>query len=726
MKKVLCLLFALFLMAVGFPVTASAAETGSCGENVTWTLEGDTLTISGTGSTADYTTLDSAPWYSLRTQIRTIVVEEGVTRLGEHLFAYHLNATEAKLPTTLKEIGKEAFLACYELKRADLPEGLEIIGEGAFSSCLPLDGIVLPESLERIESYAFHFTGLTSITIPKSITTLEEHTFGSCKKLKTVNFHEDVDTIHDFCFSGCESLRTIELPEKLKEISWGCFSISGLESITIPEGVEIIDSYAFSQCKALEEIIIPNTVTVMEQYCLRQTESLKTVDLPDGLKETGWGMFQQGGLETIELPEGLTRVAEYTFCDCDSLTEVIIPDTVCYMLDYCFRDCDSLKTVELPERMQYLGYGMFMDSGLETLVIPDSVSRTEDYVFSGCDNLISITYPDRPFTFGDYAFAYCDGPVTFDLPQRLTQLSWGMFTRSTIEYIDIPDTVKQVEDYAFCDCDYLEEVVFPDGITVMGDYVFRNCDSIRSVHMPASLKHIPWGCFWNSSIPELTIHDGVTEIGNQAFWDAYNLEKLVVPASVTKVGTTKVFDGADRLVIYCWPDSFIHRYAEENGIPYVLMEEPEEPATVASGWSGYTLWELTDDGTLTVRPSGNSLNGKVNMKHYWKVNGVLNLPWSAYAQQITRIVVEEGVNGIGQMAFYELPNLQEVVLADSVDEIYGYNFKNCTNLTSINLENVRFIRQGAFYGCTGLTEVTFNENVYIEQWAFAHSGVAHP
>ena len=577
MKKLLSLLIVVCLIAAILPAAVLAAESGSCGENVAWTLDGQTLTISGSGSTADYTTLDTAPWYSQRAQIRTIVVEEGITRLGERIFAYTTNATVARLPSTLKEIGKEAFSACYGLKRADLPEELEVIGQSAFSSCKVLDGIVLPESLERIEPYAFHFTGLTSITIPKSITTLEEHTFGSCKKLTEVNFHENVDTIHDFCFSGCESLRTIELPEKLDEISWGCFSISGLETVTIPENVRIIDSYAFDQCWELEEIHIPDTVTVMEQYCLRQTRSLKTVDLPDRLRVTGWGMFSGGGLESITLPDGLTTVTEYTFCDCDSLTEVIVPDSVVYMEDYCFMDCDSLKTVELPNKLKYLGWGMFQDSALETLVIPDSVSYTEDYVFSGCDRLESITYPERPFTFGDYAFAYCEGPETFDLPPQLTQLSWGMFSGSTIEYIEIPESVTWVEDYAFCNCDYLEVVVFPDGVTRMGDYIFRDCDGIRSVHMPASLRYVPRGCFWNSSLEELTIPEGVTQIKDQAFWDAWILQKLVIPRSVTSIGGSKTFEGADIMVIYCWADSFIHKYAEENGIPYVLMDEPAEP-----------------------------------------------------------------------------------------------------------------------------------------------------
>ena len=577
MKKALSLLIVVCLIATMLPVAAFAAESGSCGANATWTLDGSTLTISGTGSTEDYKVAE-APWYRNRTQVRTIVVEEGITRLGDNIFAYTTDALEARLPATLQEIGANAFMACNALKRADLPEGLKTVRESAFKSCKALEELKLPQSLENLEPYAFSGCGMREVTIPESITLLPEHCFERATKLEKVTFHEGVTKIDDFCFSICESLKTVDLPDGLDEISWGCFSSSALQTIEIPEGVRTIDSYAFADCADLREISIPNTVKVMEQHCLRGTESLKTVDLPDGLNETGWGMFQHGGLQYIELPEGMTKVAEYTFCECDSLETVIIPDTVRYMEDYCFRDCDSLTTVDLPGKLAYLSWGMFQDSALQTLVIPDSVSFTEDYVFAHCDDLRSLTYPEGRFTFGDYAFAYCDGPETFDLPAGLTDLSWGMFTGSTLAYIDIPESVSKVEDYAFSNCDYLTEVVFPDGISVMGDYVFRDCDGIESVHLPTALKRIPWGCFWNSSIPELEIHEGVTEIGNQAFWDAYALTKLVVPASVKSVGNSKVFDGADSLVIYCWKDSFIHRYAEEHEIPYVLMDEdPEEP-----------------------------------------------------------------------------------------------------------------------------------------------------
>ncbi len=151
-----------------------------------------------------------------------------------------------------------------------------------------------------------------------------------------------------------------------------------------------------------------------------------------------------------------------------------------------------------------------------------------------------------------------------------------------------------------------------------------------------------------------------------------------------------------------------------------------EPEVLAEGWSGYTTWKLTADGVLTVSPTEQTLDGQTNMRNYWKQDGVLTLPWGAYADRITKVVIEEGVHDLGQMAFYEMPNLTEVVLADSVTEIRSYTFKNCASLTTINLEVVEFIREGAFYGCSALEGVEFAENVVIEDWAFSRTNVTLP
>ena len=153
-----------------------------------------------------------------------------------------------------------------------------------------------------------------------------------------------------------------------------------------------------------------------------------------------------------------------------------------------------------------------------------------------------------------------------------------------------------------------------------------------------------------------------------------------------------------------------------------ILPEPE-PEVIASGWSGYTTWQLTDDGVITFSPTEELWNGKCNMANYHKVNGVLTLPWGEYADLIETVVIEEGIHAVGQMAFYELPNLQTVILPESVEEVRNYTFKNVTSLQSINLENVSIIGEGTFYGCTGLTDVNLSSFVTVGDWAFAHSGI---
>ena len=153
----------------------------------------------------------------------------------------------------------------------------------------------------------------------------------------------------------------------------------------------------------------------------------------------------------------------------------------------------------------------------------------------------------------------------------------------------------------------------------------------------------------------------------------------------------------------------------------VVPEEPEAPEAeiIAEGWSGYTTWALTSDGTLTFYPTDENLNGQCNLKNYWKVNGVLTLPWGEYADMITTVVISDGIHDLGQMAFYELKNLTTVKLGADVTEIRNYAFKNCTSLTTINLENVDTILEGAFFGCSALENINLGENVVVADWAFS-------
>ena len=193
MRRGLALLLAVLQVMLVFaavPVSAAddAATSGTCGENLTWTLSGGTLTISGSGEMKNYS-WESVPWYSSRTTIQSVVIEDGVTYIGE-----------------------SAFWACSSLTSVVIPDSVTTIGGYAFSEC----------------------SSLTSVTIPDSVTTIGSGTFGGCSSLTSVDIPEGVTTIGSGAFgvikvayqeySGCTNLQTVTLPERIKTIDYAAFN----------------------------------------------------------------------------------------------------------------------------------------------------------------------------------------------------------------------------------------------------------------------------------------------------------------------------------------------------------------------------------------------------------------------------------------------------------------------------------------------------------------------
>ena len=186
----------------------------------TWTLDDNgKLTISGTGAIYDFAANFKAPWDGVRDKIKTVEIEDGITRIGEDNFFYCDNLTSISIPESVTSIGSDAF---------------------------------------------DNDDALTEVTIPASVTTIESYAFGGCDNLKTVTFAEGskLTSLGKSTFQHCKSLTSINIPTGLTVISRYTFgNCEALTSVTIPEGVITIDDYAFESCYALTEITIPSTVT---------------------------------------------------------------------------------------------------------------------------------------------------------------------------------------------------------------------------------------------------------------------------------------------------------------------------------------------------------------------------------------------------------------------------------------------------------------------------------
>ncbi len=212
---------------------STATASGTCGDNVTWSLADDgVLTISGTGNMNNFGSYNQ-PWNPSMNAITKVVIENGVT-----------------------SIGNSAFNGCSNLISVTIPEGVTSIGNSAFNGCRKLASVELPNSLTTIDYSAFNScSSLTSVTIPAKVTTINNNVFYNCTSLTSVTIPASVTRIGSSAFSGCSSLTSVTIPESVKTINSNVFKdCTSLASVTIPASVTSIGNYAFSGCNGLTTV----------------------------------------------------------------------------------------------------------------------------------------------------------------------------------------------------------------------------------------------------------------------------------------------------------------------------------------------------------------------------------------------------------------------------------------------------------------------------------------
>lgn len=239
-KRIVSLLLALVLAATLLPVQAWGAtvvDSGYCGgegdgKNLTWTLDSDgVLTISGKGKMKSYN-YNSTPWYNIRTSIKRVSIEDGVS-----------------------SIGKYAFYNCSSLTDITIPHGVASIAPHVFGGCDSLTNIIIPDSVTTIEYAAFNSCGLTNITIPSSVASIEGAAFAGCMSLTEIVLPKSVSSLGEEAFYGCSNLTSVTIYGGITSIRYGTFaSCSSLNNVTIPNSVTSIGRSAFIFCNNLTDV----------------------------------------------------------------------------------------------------------------------------------------------------------------------------------------------------------------------------------------------------------------------------------------------------------------------------------------------------------------------------------------------------------------------------------------------------------------------------------------
>ena len=442
-KRLLSFVLAALMIASLLPATALAADivdSGTCGaegdgSNLTWTLDSEgVLTISGSGDMHGYDHL-GAPWYGIRSPVKSAVIADGVTSIGDSAFFDCTSLTSVTIPDSVTSIGEYAFYNCTSLTSVTIPNSVTSIGEYTFYNCTSLTSVAIPDSVTSIGEYAFsHCTSLTSVTIPDSVTSIGRYAFYYCTSLTSVTIPDSVTSIGEYAFYDCTSLTSVTIPDSVTSIGDGAFSYcESLTSVTIPDSVTSIGWHAFDGCTSLTGIWVAEGNSHYASDAsgvLFNKDKTTLVQCP-------------GAFAAYTIPNSVTSIGADAFSYCRSLTSVTIPDSVTSIGESSFYKCTSLTSVTIPDSVTSIGYKAFGScESLTSVTIPDSVTSIGDGAFSCCTSLTSVTIPDSVTIIGGSAFFDCDNLT--DVYYTGTEIAWNK-----IKISDYSDVLKNATIHYF-------------------------------------------------------------------------------------------------------------------------------------------------------------------------------------------------------------------------------------------------------------------------------------
>ena len=479
-----------------------------------------------------------------------LVIPEGVVEIGDYACSCAFKLNKVVLPSTLKTIGKEAFLHC-SFEQIAIPKSVESISENAFADCTKLRTVRIDAKLEAISSYSFAF----------------------CKKLEEVNIPESVKTIDIGAFDGCSSLKSIVFSDGLKTIGHYAFKkCISLKSIIIPKSVERIQSYAFEKCVfEYDDVVFKSNETVMEicafpdsvldeytptklvhspdefiatprplldQY-ITKSGVLKKVPkkahrwhlkIPEGVKEIAADAFSGSAIiRDVTFPTSLTKIGDRAFSECENLKKTIFANGLETIGESAFEKC-SIVLVELPNSLVTVGMNAFCENySLRKVVVPSSVKTIEEGAFHSSRYLQRLLLSEGIEEIGPNAFYNCPVLDTIVLPKSLTKIGDRAFC-----YLD-PDDDEVINEWINAPI-YCYENSAGEEYAIKNNFEHRPYDEADNDPYFIIKDGVLERYFGESGKTELIIPAGVKEIGRSAFYKCDELEHIIIPNGVTIIG----------------------------------------------------------------------------------------------------------------------------------------------------------------------------------------------
>ncbi len=372
------------------------------------------------------------------------------------------------------------------------------------------------------------------VVIKNGVTTIGTYAFGSCASMTSIEIPNSVTSIghHAFTYAG---LTSVDIPNSVTSVGKGAFYYCGaLTSINIPSSVTSFPDYVFSYCSGLKSVNIPNSVTSIGVNAFFNCTGLTSIDIPNSVISIGSSAFDGcTGLTSIDIPNSLTSIGEYAFANCSGLTSATIPSSVTKIDGYAFASCEGLKKIESKAEIPPVcGEMVFMGVGECVLYVPEKSIETYRSTAPWSDFSSIEALQAKVVASGN-----CGDNITWTLNDE------GLLT---IEGNGAMYSYYSVDNVAPWRELSVTSVVIGDGVTTIGDYAFYRKSDITSVTIPSSVTSIQQFAFcYCSGLTSVDISNSVTSIGSYAFYGT-GLTSVTIPSSITEI-VNSVFDSCTGL-----------------------------------------------------------------------------------------------------------------------------------------------------------------------------------